>query len=277
VDQTGIPVVGGDLFSTPWWSDPHFYPVGTYVDANAFGSTAAVAKTGHNKVAVLYCIEAAICPPYKDAVVNNASKGGYTVVYNSQVTITAPDYTSVCQNAKDKGATQISMIVDGSAVSRLARSCHSIGYDVPFAVASLGSTFPKDDQNVQRATVTVASAVAPWFSTIYPGQRIFQQAMHQFAPSFVLDPTTPEAWADGMMLKAAIDALGPSARTQPITTALIKKGLSMIHNETLGGLVAPTSFSTSGGPNPKNMCYFPATFGAGGVYRSLISGYQCLS
>ena len=275
VDKASVPVIGGDLFSTVWWSDPNFYPVGTYVSSNAIGSTAAVAKTGHTKVAVLYCIEAAICPPYKDAVVSGAAKNGYQVVYNSQVTITAPDYTSVCQNAKNAGATQISMIVDGSAVSRIARSCLSIGYNVPMAVASLGSTFPKSDANVQKMTVTLASAAAPWFLSNTPALAAFQSAMHTYAPSLPTDPTTIVAWADGMMLKTAIEKLGAAARNGPITTSMIKKGLEMVRNETLGGLVAPTSFSPNNGPNPHNPCYFPATFGSGGVYRSLVNGYQC--
>jgi branched-chain amino acid transport system substrate-binding protein len=139
----------------------------------------------------------------------------------------------------------------------------------------LGSTFPKDDANVKKMTVTVASAAAPWFLGTTAAQQTFQKAMHTYAPSLATDPTTIVAWADGMMLKTAVEKLGAAARSGPITTAMIKKGLEMIRNETLGGLVAPTTFSASNGPNPHNVCYFPATFGASGAYRSLVSGYQC--
>jgi branched-chain amino acid transport system substrate-binding protein len=277
IDQAKVPIIGGDLFANDWWEDPLFYPVGTYVNANAYGSTKAVASGGATKVAVLYCIEAAICPPYNTAVQAGAAKGGYQVVYSAQVTITSTDYTSQCQSAKNAGAQQISMIVDGSAVDRLARSCASINYFPKFAIASLGATFDKNGPYIRQFTATIASAASKWYAVTVPAEQDFQDAMKTYAPSLKLDPTTIVAWADAMMLKTAVDNLGPSARTQPLTTALIRKGLSMVKNETLGGLVAPTTFDPGGAPNPKDQCYFPATFGANGQWAATTPTYQCQS
>lgn len=275
LDQVKVPAIGGDLFSTTWWTDPLFYPVGTNVEANAFGSTAAVAKTGADKVAVIYCIEAAVCPPYKDAVKNNADKGGYKVVYDVQVSITAPDYTSQCQSAKAAGANQISMIVEGSGVSRIARSCAAIDYFPKLSVASLGATFDPQDKNVQKMTIAIASAAADWFSTDSKGQQQFQEAMSKYAPSLKLDPTAPLAWADAMMVKAAIEKLGPAAEGVPITTAMLREGLSKIKDETLDGMIKPNSFNPTQGDNPKNSCYFADQFSTPGRWKALGSG--CLT
>lgn len=260
VDSLKVPVVGGDLFSTTWWSDPLFYPVGTHVDANAAGSTISAASAGADKVAVIYCIEAAVCPPYKDAIKKNAAANGYSVVYDVQVSITAPDYTTQCQSAKNAGATQISMIVEGSGVSRIARSCASIGYFPKFAVASLGATFDQNDQNVQKMTPTIASAANDWFTAGSAGQKEFQDAMKRYAPTLKLSATSPLAWADGMMVKAAIEKLGQSAVGVPITTEMLRKGLSMIKNETLKDMIRPTSFSPSRGVNPPTPCYYSMIF-----------------
>jgi branched-chain amino acid transport system substrate-binding protein len=260
VDSLKVPVVGGDLFSTTWWSDPLFYPVGTHVDANAAGSTISAASGGANKVAVIYCIEAAVCPPYKDAIKKNAAANGYSVVYDVQVSITAPDYTTQCQSAKNAGATQISMIVEGSGVSRIARSCANIGYFPKFAVASLGATFDQNDENVKKMTPTIASAANDWFTAGSAGQKEFQEAIKRYAPTLTLNATAPLAWADGMMVKAAIEKLGPSAVGVPITTDMLRKGLSMIKNETLKDMIRPTSFSPTQGVNPPTPCYYSMIF-----------------
>lgn len=272
VDKEKVPVIGGDLFSTTWWEDPLFYPVGTFVDANAFGSSQALSAAGAKKVAVIYCIEAGVCPPYKDAVVKNAGKGGYSVVYQKQVSITQPSFTSECQSAKDAGATQINMIIEGGAVGRFANSCAQIGYFPKFAVASLGATFDPSNANVRKITVTIASAANDWFTATTPGQAEFQAAMKRYAPSLKLDPTSVLAWADGMMVKAAIERLGPSARDVPITTELFFKGLSMVKGETLKGLIPANDFSPSRGPNPKNNCYFTMQFKPDGKWDRLSEG-----
>ena len=260
VTKEGVPVIGGDLFSLDWWQDGLFYPVGTYVDANAIGATSAVAKKGADKVGVLYCLESSVCPPYKDAVVRGAAANGYSVVYEAQVSLTQPDFTSQCQNAKNAGATQISSLIDGSAVSRLARSCASIGYYPKLAIGSLAATFDQGDPNIRRATVSLASASGPWFDTGIPGQKEYLSSMARFAGSLALNPSSSLAWIGGMMAEKAIEKLGASARTTAITTEMIRTGLSMIKNETLDGMVAPTTFSPTRGPNAKNLCYFPIDF-----------------
>lgn len=278
LDQAKIPAIGGDLFTLDWNQDPLMYPVGTYVDANAYGSMQSLAAAGHTKVAVLYCVEAPICPSYKDAVVKYASKANATVVYTTSVSITQPDYTSVCQSAKNAGATQLAMILDGAAIGRLARSCEGIGYVVPYSVASLGATYDKQDPNVRAMTVTVASAAVPWFRSDSPAESEFQSAMKTYAPSLTLDPTTILTWADGMMVKAAIDKLGPSARNTDITAEMILRGLTQIQNETLGGLIAPQSYNPQRGANPPNMCYFPALFDGNGNWNApLGTKFACLS
>lgn len=266
VDQLGVPAVGGDLFSTTWWSDPLFYPVGTHVDALAVGGTIAASSLAENsRVAVVYCIEAAVCPPYKDAIKRNAAESGYEVVYDAQVSITAPDYTTQCQSAKSAGAQTISLLIESSAVTRLARSCAGLGYYPRLAAGSLAATFDQNDKNVQRTSLSFASASNDWFTADSAGQKEFQAAMKQYAPTLKLDPTTALAWADGMMIKAAIERLGPSAVGVPITTQMLRKGLSMIENETLKDMIKPTSFSPSQGLHPPTACYYTMTFSRPGA------------
>jgi branched-chain amino acid transport system substrate-binding protein len=277
LDQNNVPAIGGDLFALDWDQDPLMYPVGTGVEADAYGSVQSLAAAGHKKVAVLYCVEAAICPPYNADIQKDAAKAGATVVYSASVSITQPDYTAECEAAKNAGATQIAMIVDGGAVDRLAASCKSIGYVVPYAIASLGATFSKTDPNIAAMTATIASQAVPWILNDTPAEQAFQTAMKTYAPGLPLDPTTTVAWADGMMLQAAINQLGTAARGVNITTAMIRQGLAKIQNEPLGGLIAPQSYSPNEGANPPNMCYFPAFFNTGSQWTAPIgSNSACL-
>jgi branched-chain amino acid transport system substrate-binding protein len=275
VDKTNVPAIGGDLFTPDWWADPLLYPVGTNTDATAYGGTASVASRGGNKVAIMYCLEASFCPSYRTAVQNYAPKGGYSVVYSAQVSLTQPDFTSQCQGAKNAGATQISNIVDASAVSRIARSCATLGYYPKMAIAALAASFDQNDANLKKATVTLGTQAAPWFDSGIPAQKLYLETMSRYAPTLQLNPASSLAWAAAMMLKKAVDTLGPSAKTSPLTTALIRTGLAKIRNETLDGMVAPTTFSATSGNNPKNMCYFPVIFD--GTFTAANKGYQCLT
>jgi branched-chain amino acid transport system substrate-binding protein len=279
LNRHGTPAVGGDGFAADWTEDPLLYPVGTGFKALSFGTMASLAQTtGAKKVAVIYCIESAACPLFFRSIRDNAASIGASVVHDAGVTITSTDFTAFCQNAKNAGATQITALLDGSSISRLGRSCASIGYDVPFAVGSLGATFTKTDPNLKSRTVTLASSVQPWFdSGGGPGQAEFLKAMRTYVPNLNLDPASVLAWADGMMLKAAVDRLGPSARTADLTAAMIRTGLAGIDGETLGGLVAPTRFDPARGINAENPCWFPATFGHDGRFTAPLGAkYACL-
>ena len=79
-----------------------------------------------------------------------------------------------------------------------------------------------------------------------------------------------------MMLKKAMDSLGDEARNGDITTAMILKGLGNIKDETLDGLIAPTTFK-AGGPQAMVDCYFPVKFGNDGKWTAPLGDkFQCL-
>jgi branched-chain amino acid transport system substrate-binding protein len=279
INKHGTPAVGGDGFAADWTEDPLMYPVGTGFKALAFGTMASLAQTtGAKKVAVIYCIESAACPLFFRSIRDNAASIGASVVHDAGVSITSTDFTAFCQNAKNAGATQITALLDGSSISRLGRSCASIGYAVPFAVGSLGATFTKTDPNLRSRTVTLASSVQSWFdSGGGPGQAEFLAAMRDYVPNLGLDPASVLAWSDGMMLKAALDRLGAEAREHDITPAMIRRGLAMLKGETLGGLVAPTTFDPSRGANAENPCWFPVVFGHDGRFTAPLGArFQCL-
>jgi hypothetical protein len=129
------------------------------------------------------------------------------------------------------------------------------------AAAALGATFDRQDAHVRQATVTIANPAAFWLSGDSAGQKEFRAGMAKFAPNVALDQTAIVAWADGMMLKAAVEKLGAKAINSPITTDMILKAMRAVKGETLKGLVAPQTYSARADqPNPEDTCYFPAQF-----------------
>ena len=143
-----------------------------------------------------------------------------------------------------------------------------------FPVIGLSATqgaFDATDPNLRKDTASLGSVVVPYMLNNTPALQAFHTAMKTYAPSAPVETTALTTWADGMMLKAAVEALGPSAQTKTITPAMMVQGLSKIRNETLGGLIPPTTYGMagrSGTPSPEILCYYPILFGHDGVFSA---------
>ena len=53
---------------------------------------------------------------------------GIKLVFSRQISITQPSYLSECQAAKDAGAEILFPSIDASGMSRIERSCSTVGY-----------------------------------------------------------------------------------------------------------------------------------------------------
>jgi branched-chain amino acid transport system substrate-binding protein len=78
------------------------------------------------------------------------------------------------------------------------------------------------------------------------------------------------------MLEHVVDLLGPSARTAPLTRELIYKGLGLVKNETLGGLIPPTTYTFGQTHAPENFCYAPMAFDKRGFYAPRGTTFSCI-
>jgi branched-chain amino acid transport system substrate-binding protein len=264
VESLKVPAVGGDSLNPDWNESPMLFPQGSTFRAAVVGGVKVAADKGHRKVGIAYCIESANCTDVYQAIANGAGKVGAAVVYKSQISLTATDYTAQCQGAKAAGADQLVLAMDGSAMQRFLRSCAQLGYlPVVTTSAIAAGSVVTNDANARKATVTVGNIVFPWMRTDSPGQRAYASAMQQYAPHTRSDASTSQAWVAGEMFRFAIESLGAEG-AGPITTALVLKGLYNIKHQTFGGLTTPVTF-TAGQPHaPENNCYFPVTLGANG-------------
>ena len=141
------------------------------------------------------------------------------------------------------------------SASRMARDCNAIGYH-PLYVSG-GLAFDADaaaaDPNLNGLTIT--TSVFPWMTATTPGAKAFHQAMSTYAPDINPTESAAKAWVSGELLAQAIANVGSAAQANPITSAMILKGLHKVHSENLGGQVMGHLNFRDGRPVVPNVCW----------------------
>ena len=274
IEQVKVPAVGGDMDNLDWNDSPWMFGVGGASRAQFVGSTAGLASKGLTKVSVIYCVESTACTNFYStlATEGGAQRNGQTVVYSASTSLTQPDFTSQCVNSQKAGAQILVAAGDVAYVQRVARSCASVNYFPVIGLSATQGAFDPTDPNLRKDTASLGSSVVPYMLNNTPALQAFHTAMKTYAPNAPAETTALITWADGMMLQAAVEALGPSAQTKTITPAMIAQGLSKIRNETLGGLIPPTTYGMAGGsrsPSPEILCYYPIVFQHDGRFAAL--------
>jgi branched-chain amino acid transport system substrate-binding protein len=236
-----IPVIGSEGGTPGFYESPMYFPqhssrealFSTWVD-----TVAARARTlGKNKVGLLYCVEANDCATYDKVFRNEAKQAGLELVYEAKATITQPDYTAECLSARNAGAQLVTMILDSNSVGRVASSCHRQGYDPQYVIgAAVALDRFKDDPLL--ADLTAATSVFPYFETGTPATDEFQAAVRSLGRGLTYGVGLATGWTAGKLLEKATKAL-----PEPPTSAAVLAGLWSIHNDTLGGLTGPLSFT----------------------------------
>ncbi|GAA0628688.1 hypothetical protein GCM10009547_35400 [Sporichthya brevicatena] len=279
VDPAGIPTIGGDNVDSQWGQDPLIYPTGvTLLPGMALAMKASAERTGLKKFAVVYCVEAAPCAQANQQAKNLAEAAGVQIVNQQSISLTQTDYTSNCQTAKNAGAESVLAVFDSSALQRFFRSCAAIGYYPPSATIGLAvGAAAAADPNVRKSTVTVTPVNAPHFNTFTPGVADFVRVMKRYAPGVELDSSSMSAYTAGRLFEAALAKVASEARSGPVTTAMILKGLNSIKNERLDGLVAAPLTFKAGEPHPAQPCAYITVVLANGIADPSKGKASCLA
>jgi ABC-type branched-subunit amino acid transport system substrate-binding protein len=279
VESMHVAAVGGDQVTPDWHLSPDMFPVGGNERAQFAGSVQALAKQGVQKLGIFYCVESTACTAFRDTLDRDgyAKKFGMDIAYQTQISLTQNDFTSACQAAKTAGVQALVFAGDAGGVSRTARSCATVGLTVPIAITASQAGFDPNDKNLQAATLSMAAPVFPFSQGAdLPGEKLFRAAMARYAPTVRIEASSALAWSSATMLEHVVDLLGPSARTAPLTRELIYKGLGLVKNETLGGLIPPTTYTFGQTHAPENFCYAPMAFDKRGFYAPRGTTFSCI-
>jgi branched-chain amino acid transport system substrate-binding protein len=274
LQQQNIPVIGGDASSPSWWQSPILFPQGSSdlgSDQAVFTIKAASAK-GYTKMGVLYCVEDPTCSAGIQSLIQQGggSAAGVTTVYSSSFSITQPDFTAQCLDAKQAGATLIYFAGDGDSLIRMANDCAAQGYKPLYVGDSLAITSNlASDPNLNG--LLAGQTDFPWMDSYTPAQATYQQAVKQYDPGLAGSATTAGEWTAGMLAVAASSDL-----TATPTSAEFFQGLWSIKNNDLGGLAPPLTFNANSTATPSN-CFFLMTLQNGQFVDVQNGGTQCVS
>jgi len=275
IEKTQIPAVGGDLLTPEWNTSPWMFPQGGGLDDQITGILRAGGLEGKTRFGLLYCVEIASCTYVGKHMPPGTRSGGLQVVYTSPVSVTQPDFTAQCLNAKNAGVDVLGLAIDGASMTRVARSCAAVGYRPLLAVGA--GTFNLEttkDENLRRFGMLSVSSVAPWTAQDRPGLQDLHRAIDRLNPQLAPDGEVVLAWAAGRLLEAAIAALTPSEQSTAITAQLITTGLGRISNNTLDGLTGPLTFAP-GRAHPANGCVYFSQLGETGWWAPHGSRPDC--
>jgi branched-chain amino acid transport system substrate-binding protein len=234
--QRRIPVIGEEG-AQPWVCySPNGFPVMSSCNEGIQGIyqvLAQVIKPG-DKVAAITCNEVPFCTGYVNNAEKYAKEAGFKLVYNGSVSMTQPDYTSACVQAKNAGAQALALGMENTAASRVKRSCKSVGLDVP--IISNGTAFsaakPGDgmdgawEASGVRFTPPSHPAVAEWLAT-----------MKQYVPGTGASANGGIGWVSAKVFELAAKAMPDTPTSQAVL-----EGLWTIKGSDIGGMTRPLTY-----------------------------------
>jgi branched-chain amino acid transport system substrate-binding protein len=247
-----IPVIGGDLYDSVWYSNPDFFPQGTDEDRLVVAGAKVGVPFGHTRVGFLYCSETPICANANRTLQGHQSQlSPAQLVYSAQISLAQPDYTAECLGAKNANVQLLLVAADSGSLGRVGANCAQQSYRPQLAAPGLAvNNASASDANLEG--LTTATPVFLWFSSDTPGTQTFRQAVQQFAPGYIPDGTSAAVWTAGMLLARAGKSLGPAP-----SPAQLAQGLWSLKNYNVEGLSAVSLTFTQGAPaTDSGGCYF---------------------
>lgn len=251
--RAGIPRIGGDTGGDWMYANDLTFPQATsglgLVQAGFASVAQRAVADGKTRIAVISCQEAQVCRDGTRIYPALASTYGVQIVYQATTSIAQPDFTAECLNAQRAGAEVVIVLLDANSIDRVAASCGRQRYQPTFAWnASLTVDAQKDNPALDGALI--AMNVAPWTDPSTPALKEFRDAMATYLPSRVPNAGHITGWTAGVLF-----GRGAARLPEPPTSAAIADGLRQLHDDDLGGLTYPLTF-TAGQPAPRVVCWF---------------------
>jgi branched-chain amino acid transport system substrate-binding protein len=221
-------------------------------DDAVWGQVAAARTAGVKKVAIIYCAESAECQHGSGLFVEEAKRQGLDVVAQMRASVTQPDFTAECIQARNAGAELILPITDNTAPIRIAQSCARQNYRPIFELLSASDSQAKIPE---LAGAVSSQGQFPWFlRTGSPGIEQYVRAFQTYAPNRLADGTSDQA-AAWVAAKVVEKAAAKGVSEKPTSQDLLN-GLWSLKDETLDGLMPGGLARTypKGQPTPPSFC-----------------------
>ncbi|MHB1582740.1 MAG: ABC transporter substrate-binding protein [Acidimicrobiales bacterium] len=267
LQQHNVPVVGITTSTTPFFTNPDFYPEGQTEDRLFDGIVGAVKKAGGTKMALMYCAEAVQCQEGIAPLKTTAKSYGVSVVSALEVAVSAPNYTAQCLSAKAAGAQVIFTADVQSVDEKIASDCQQQGFNAKYVIDG-EILLPSLTKTALGKGTYFTVPNLPYFANT-PAIRQMNSAIDKYAKgtrsNSYWGEIAMEAWISGKLFQAAAQAGKLGAHGSTPTSAQLIKGLDSLKGNTLAGLAPPLNF-TAGKPHPVDCWYW--TVLKGGKYST---------
>ena len=248
---------------------PNAFPVttsfGAVVDEQLYGAQAA----GATKVTSAVCAEVDSCSSAIPVFEATATALGLEVSPSVKVSSAGGDYSAECIGFIQEGVDFVQL--SGSAVmgDGMINSCLDQGYEGIFG-ASAGSVH---GEVIQRDDMTLAGGLNafPWWVDD-PAVQEYRDAM---AAGGVDDVSIADPTSTGLWSVLQLFAKAQANLSDDPTGAEAIESMYTIQDETLGGLIAPVTY-TADNPDRSRHCFWPFIL-EGGELTAPLGGltYQC--
>ncbi|MDQ1496884.1 MAG: branched-chain amino acid transport system substrate-binding protein [Actinomycetota bacterium] len=262
LNQKKIPFIGQGGGSMHFYSDPMSFPLfpsGIYMQMVTIASGAQVyVPQGMKKIAIATCTEGEYCNVAPKTFGQVAQQLGFEVVYEGKASLTQPDMTSMCLQARNAGAQVFVTSFDSQTNERLLNSCAKVNYKPGITVANLQAQadFPK---NPNAEGGVLGMVALPWTETTQPAMAEYLGALKKYAPDTALESNGEVGWLAGKGFERAARDIPP---TKVPTNQDILDGLYSFTGETLGDLTYPLTFR-QGQPVKTVACGYPMVVSGG--------------
>jgi len=261
INQHAVPVIGNEGGSPWFYESKYFFPNGAS-GFDGFSTWFAVPAlspydSAKKKYAVVSCIEAQACAGIDAKAEQLAKRFNVNLVYKGKASLTQPDFTSHCLRAQQAGAEIVIPVLDGNSVHRFAKSCDSVGYH-PLYTGITSATREDFAKNPLLDGYVGGYFELPWFRTDNPLIAEHLQVIKKYAPDVSPGPQSASGWAVAKLFEIAAQNV-----SEPPTSASILHGLYSIRNNSVGGLLAPVTYTESVPTAPLRDCFWAALIKGG--------------
>lgn len=251
VTEKKFPVIGGPG-GVGWHDAPTVFANFVEQDAGARQFADAAARFGGNatKVGGLFCTEDSACSYLEKKLFEDGylKQAGLEPVYHKRFSISQPEFTAECIEARNAGVQLFIVIADPQSVARVASSCRRQNFTPRFVQA--GSTLNGDSASKPEldGTVYLVSQM-PFAGLSTPAFQEFDQAWKKYSGGQQADSAAATGWASAKMFERAARAAGGNISRETVVQQFYR-----FKNERFGGTTAPLSFSPAG--TRAQNCYF---------------------
>jgi branched-chain amino acid transport system substrate-binding protein len=279
LEQQHIPAIGGSAGGSNLSGYANAFPASLSVSSLVTASFQLAKLTSLTKVGQFMALGAGQnMSQYEGALQQAAKAAGTNIVYATAVSPTSPDFTAPCLSLKNAGTNMAIVGISPSVTLNIINTCLQQGYHGAFmTTAGLLNPGWNKQTSLNGTKVYVLDDVWPSYEQSTPAQKDFVAAVNQYAPGTLTNAGynayVQDAWTGMQMFAAAAQAakIGPNS-----TSADLFNGLYMMHNETLGGLIGPVTYSKSAKAQVAN-CYFVSLLENGQWSEPLGAKAQCVT